>query len=174
MSTLPSPSASTLESTTRVSLGYGIAIAVSILVLISTIMLASYACARVKSSEDETRRHRGRSRRRDGLSAAEEPVVVVVVGLDGPVVESYPKMILGRSKRLPKPNQDGVCCICLCEYEQNDTVRCVPECNHCFHAECVDGWLRINGTCPTCRNSPVPSAAPTPLSESAPLAMHPR
>ncbi|KAK9283292.1 hypothetical protein L1049_011528 [Liquidambar formosana] len=44
------------ESATGVGLGYGIAIAVSILVLISTIMLASYACVRVKASG---RRHGG-------------------------------------------------------------------------------------------------------------------
>ncbi|CAM8949101.1 unnamed protein product [Rhodiola kirilowii] len=175
MSTLPPPSS---ESAARVGLGYGIAIAVSILVLISTIMLASYACTRVKSGEDETARSRRRSRsdlRPERIPTRDqESVMVVVVGIDKTVVESYPKMVLGRSKRLPKPNDDQVCCICLCEYEQSDTIRLVPECNHCFHAQCVDGWLKVSGTCPTCRNSPAPSAAATPLSESAPLAMHPR
>ncbi|PKI56053.1 putative RING-H2 finger protein ATL69 [Punica granatum] len=153
-----------------VGLGYGIAIAVSILVLISTIMLASYACVRVKSSALRT----GPSPIRDDTaSSGNLPPEVVVVGLDGSVIESYPKIVLGESKRLPKPN-NGLCSICLSDYKPRDTVRCVPECNHCFHAECVDAWLRMSGTCPMCRSSPAPTPVATPLSELVPLAFHPR
>ncbi|KAF8379693.1 hypothetical protein HHK36_029137 [Tetracentron sinense] len=80
----------------------------------------------------------------------------VVIGLDEPTIDSYSKVILGESRRLPGPN--GITCpICLSEYCPNETLRCIPECKHCFHADCIDEWLRKNVTCPVCRNSPLPA-----------------
>ncbi|GKC13296.1 putative RING-H2 finger protein ATL21A [Tanacetum coccineum] len=76
-------------------------------------------------------------------------------GLDQEAIESYTKVVLGESKRLPG-HDDAVCPICLSEYDVKETVRCIPECLHCFHAECIDEWLKMNGTCPICRNSPSP------------------
>ncbi|XP_047338685.1 RING-H2 finger protein ATL22-like [Impatiens glandulifera] len=82
-----------------------------------------------------------------------QPHIVVVNGLDKPTIESFPKTILGESGRLPKPN-DITCPICLSEYQPKETLRTIPECKHYFHADCVDEWLEMNGTCPLCRNSP--------------------
>ncbi|KAK7318105.1 hypothetical protein RJT34_02803 [Clitoria ternatea] len=78
---------------------------------------------------------------------------VIVMGLDGPALERYPTTQLGESGRLPKPN-DNVCSICLCEYQPKEMLRTIPECNHYFHANCVDSWLKMNATCPLCRNLP--------------------
>ncbi|KAL9246647.1 hypothetical protein vseg_020155 [Gypsophila vaccaria] len=79
--------------------------------------------------------------------------VILTFGLDRPTIESYPKTTLGESKRLPKTS-DGTCPICLCEYQSMETLRSIPECNHYFHADCIDEWLRMNATCPLCRKSP--------------------
>ncbi|RDX58416.1 putative F-box protein, partial [Mucuna pruriens] len=81
---------------------------------------------------------------------------IVSTGLDESTIESYEKVVLGESRRLPGPN-NGCCWICLSEYSSKETIRLIPECKHCFHAECIDEWLRINTTCPVCRNSPSPS-----------------
>ncbi|KAL8158902.1 hypothetical protein V2J09_000439 [Rumex salicifolius] len=81
------------------------------------------------------------------------PSIVTVVGLDGRTIESYPKTLLGESRRLPNPTQVH-CAICLSEYEPKEALRTIPECNHYFHADCIDEWLRMKGTCPLCRNSP--------------------
>ncbi|GMI98983.1 Arabidopsis Toxicos en Levadura 21 [Hibiscus trionum] len=78
---------------------------------------------------------------------------VVVTGLDESTIESYEKIVLGESRRVPGPN-DSTCTICLSEYLSQDTIRCIPECKHCFHVECIDEWLRMNSMCPVCRNSP--------------------
>ncbi|XP_027343190.1 putative RING-H2 finger protein ATL21A [Abrus precatorius] len=78
---------------------------------------------------------------------------VVVMGLDGPAIERYPKTQLGESGRLPKPN-DNVCSICLSEYQPKEMLRTIPECNHYFHSNCIDGWLKMNASCPLCRNLP--------------------
>ncbi|CAH8386983.1 unnamed protein product [Eruca vesicaria subsp. sativa] len=73
-------------------------------------------------------------------------------GLDQCTIETYKKMELGESVRLPGTN-GTVCLICLSEYASKETVRFIPECNHCFHVECIDVWLKIHGSCPICRDS---------------------
>ncbi|XP_031278815.1 putative RING-H2 finger protein ATL69 [Pistacia vera] len=83
--------------------------------------------------------------------------VVILTGLDEPTIESYPKTLLGESGRLPKPN-DNTCPICLSEYQPKESLRTIPECEHYFHADCIDEWLKMNATCPLCRNSPESSA----------------
>lgn len=77
-------------------------------------------------------------------------------GLDESTIESYQKVVLGESRRLPGLNGTA-CPICLGDYLTEDTVRCIPECKHCFHVDCIDQWLRVNSSCPLCRNSPSPS-----------------
>ncbi|XP_021764306.1 putative RING-H2 finger protein ATL21A [Chenopodium quinoa] len=77
----------------------------------------------------------------------------VIHGLDQSIIESYPKVVLGESRRLPKP--DEKCCpICLGEYLAKDILRTIPDCRHCFHADCIDEWLLLNASCPVCRYSP--------------------
>ncbi|XP_077218850.1 putative RING-H2 finger protein ATL69 [Tasmannia lanceolata] len=148
-----------------VGLGYGIAIAVGILVLVSTIMLASYLCVRVKGGIPPE----------SDIPAGIQPesdVFILVTGLDGPTIESYPKFVYGRGSHVQMEN--GTCPICLSEYKEGEMLRCIPECKHCFHVGCVDEWLRMSATCPMCRNSPVPTPVATPLSELIPLAVHGR
>lgn len=91
-----------------------------------------------------------------------------VTGLDKLTIDSYPMTVLGASKRLPKPS-DSTCAICLSEYQPKDTIRTVPACNHYFHSNCIDEWLKLNATCPVCRNSPEESfgRAATPMSSSS-------
>lgn len=90
------------------------------------------------------------------VAAAPEPTISVM-GLDETTIESYQKVVLGESRRLPGRN-DTTCPICLAEYCSKETLRCIPECKHCFHADCIDEWLRLNGTCPVCRNTPSPAS----------------
>ncbi|CAL5187427.1 unnamed protein product [Lathyrus oleraceus] len=76
-----------------------------------------------------------------------------VFGLDRSRIEQYPKIQLAENGQLPK-SIDNVCSICLCEYKPMDTLRSIPQCNHHFHADCIDVWLKMNATCPLCRNLP--------------------
>lgn len=102
-------------------------------------------------------------RRRRTISA--EPSIDITItrmrmGLDESTIESFGKAVLGESRRLPGVGHNdgtGCCSICLSEYNSKDIIRCIPECKHCFHAHCIDEWLRMNATCPVCRNSPFPS-----------------
>ncbi|KAK6919988.1 Zinc finger, RING-type, partial [Dillenia turbinata] len=101
-----------------------------------------------------TDRH-GRNRRRVEAEQNEVPLQsMTTMGLDELTIQSYKKVVLGESKRVPG-NNDSTCPICLTEYTAKETLRCMPDCEHCFHADCIDEWLRINRTCPVCRNSPL-------------------
>ncbi|XP_059644995.1 putative RING-H2 finger protein ATL21A [Cornus florida] len=129
---------------------YGLILGVGIPGLLTFIGLACYIGGR-------TRAHSQRGPLRSGTElftvTATPGSARVASGLDGPTIESYPKTVLGESRRLPNP-QDGTCPICLSEYQPKDTLRSIPECNHYFHATCIDEWLGMNSTCPLCRNSP--------------------
>ena len=71
---------------------------------------------------------------------------------------------------------ENCCAICLSDYESGEQLRVLP-CGHRFHKACVDEWLRVNASCPTCRQhivgdteaeveNPVSSAAPANGAES--------
>ena len=45
---------------------------------------------------------------------------------------------------------DASCVICLCDYEDGETVRFLP-CKHHFHKECVDEWLTLDKACCLCK-----------------------
>ncbi|XP_035542655.1 putative RING-H2 finger protein ATL21A [Juglans regia] len=125
---------------------YAITIGVGVPASLCFLGLLSFLCGRVKSFV----------RRRDPipeLNPSVAPQSTLVLGLDGPTIESYPKIVLGESRRLPKPD-DHTCPICLSEYRPKETLKPIPKCQHCFHAACIDEWLKLNATCPICRNPP--------------------
>jgi len=45
----------------------------------------------------------------------------------------------------------GECAVCLEAFRAGDRRRVLPGCEHGFHAECVDSWLRKSRRCPICR-----------------------
>ncbi|KAF9567449.1 hypothetical protein EC968_003249 [Mortierella alpina] len=73
--------------------------------------------------------------------------------------------------------QDAVCAICLCDYEDEEELRKM-KCNHYFHKDCVDEWLRLHRNCPLCkrdieelsglRESATSSSSSSPVTVSAP------
>ncbi|XP_010559104.1 PREDICTED: RING-H2 finger protein ATL67-like [Tarenaya hassleriana] len=168
----PPPSVSIPSYLTGIGLGYSIAIALGFLVLLSTILLSSYVCCRA-------------SRRRSSSSATASAAVDggiilpriifvaeddddleangenIVVGLDQSVINSYPKFQFSKES---DGGGDATCSICLCEYREAEMLRMMPECKHSFHLCCLDAWLKLNGSCPVCRNSPLPTPQSTPLS----------
>lgn len=48
------------------------------------------------------------------------------------------------------------CAVCLGDVEKGETVRQLPACQHVFHRDCIDPWLRAHATCPVCRSSVLP------------------
>lgn len=48
--------------------------------------------------------------------------------------------------------QEKKCIICHEKYENRDIVRYL-ECKHFYHKDCCDDWLKVNKSCPTCRQT---------------------
>ncbi|KAE8678448.1 hypothetical protein F3Y22_tig00111409pilonHSYRG00119 [Hibiscus syriacus] len=52
--------------------------------------------------------------------------------------------------RRMKVEGGGDCSICLEEFKEDEEGSEMP-CEHVFHSDCVEKWLRMNGSCPICR-----------------------
>jgi hypothetical protein len=59
-------------------------------------------------------------------------------------VKTFQKADLATNEPVPE------CNICISEYEEGDRLR-ILQCLHKFHAKCIDKWLQVNRSCPTCR-----------------------
>lgn len=56
-----------------------------------------------------------------------------------------------QDNRSGKGSEDDLTCtICLEQVKRGDLLRTLP-CLHQFHANCIDPWLRQQGTCPVCK-----------------------
>lgn len=45
----------------------------------------------------------------------------------------------------------GRCTVCLKEFKQYERVKRFPrECDHIFHIKCLEVWMKIEASCPTC------------------------
>ncbi|KAB1214519.1 E3 ubiquitin-protein ligase ATL6 [Morella rubra] len=79
-------------------------------------------------------------------------------GLDPAVLNTFPILTYSVVKGL-KIGRGGLeCAVCLIEFEDHDTLRLLPKCNHVFHHECIDTWLACHVTCPVCRAKLYPEA----------------
>ena len=124
----------------------------------ASLMIACLMCAKDRRRADLFSTQRSNGFNTTTVAPIDDAALPpTTVGLDQTTIESYTKVVLGESKRLPgHGDDDSVCPICLSDYDVKEAVRCIPECLHCFHAECIDEWLKMNGSCPICRNSPSP------------------
>lgn len=46
---------------------------------------------------------------------------------------------------------DETCSICIDSVENAEHVLKIPICEHLFHEECLEGWLRVKPICPNCK-----------------------
>ncbi|XP_057496100.1 RING-H2 finger protein ATL67-like [Actinidia eriantha] len=174
---LPPPS-TTDSYLTNLGLGYSIAIALGFLVLLSTLLLSSYLCCRRRRQDPNPNSNDNGIILPRIIFVAEddddESNQNPVVGLDPMVINSYPKFPFSKDRDNGGGGGGGVsdCSICLCEYRDGEMLRMLPDCRHFFHLTCVDAWLKLNASCPVCRNSPLPTPLSTPLSEVVPLSQY--
>lgn len=90
------------------------------------------------------------------------------VGLNEATLVDIRKLLYSQAK-LHEHRDSAACSICLGDYKETDEFRMLPECGHLFHLKCVDPWLRLNPTCPICRNSPMGTSRANPVAEAATL-----
>lgn len=77
-------------------------------------------------------------------------------GLDPGVVESFPVLayLSVKDHKLGKGALE--CAVCLSEFDDFDSLKILPKCEHAFHPECIDAWLASHVTCPVCRANQTP------------------
>lgn len=82
----------------------------------------------------------------------------VARGLDASVIETFPTFSYAEVKDHKIGKGALECAVCLNEFEDDETLRLIPKCDHVFHPECIDAWLESHVTCPVCRANltPVP------------------
>jgi E3 ubiquitin-protein ligase ATL6/9/15/31/42/55 len=77
-------------------------------------------------------------------------------GLDASILETFPIFEYSVVK-IHKIGKGALeCAVCLNEFEETETLRLIPKCDHVFHPECIDEWLGSHTTCPVCRANLVP------------------
>ncbi|XP_009782185.1 putative RING-H2 finger protein ATL37 [Nicotiana tabacum] len=72
-------------------------------------------------------------------------------GLEPNIIETLPVFVYSDVKALKIGKSILECAVCLNEFEDEDTLRLLPNCCHVFHPECIDAWLAFRTTCPVCR-----------------------
>ncbi|KAK4778542.1 hypothetical protein SAY86_006070 [Trapa natans] len=77
-------------------------------------------------------------------------------GLDQSVISTFPTLEYSKVKDLKIGKGALECAVCLCEFEDDETLRLIPKCDHVFHPDCIDAWLASHTTCPVCRANLVP------------------
>ncbi|KAG5146946.1 hypothetical protein AAZX31_11G247300 [Glycine max] len=66
-------------------------------------------------------------------------------------IEKCPVFEYSTAKELKVGNGTEECAVCLVEFEDSDTIKMLPKCQHVFHQHCIDTWLPSRMTCPICR-----------------------
>ncbi|KAI3962564.1 hypothetical protein MKW92_052523 [Papaver armeniacum] len=131
---------------------YFIGITVGVLGIIVSIAIAYHYFARYRNP---TQPHQ---------QILNDQSVRIGVGLDKTTLDDYPKLLYAEvTTQNNKHNASSCCSICLENYDNNDTLRLLPNCGHLFHLNCVDPWLLQHPSCPICRSSPMttPQLAPS-------------
>uniref|UniRef100_A0A7C9E4F8 RING-type E3 ubiquitin transferase n=1 Tax=Opuntia streptacantha TaxID=393608 RepID=A0A7C9E4F8_OPUST len=80
-------------------------------------------------------------------------------GLDKSVIDAFPTFLYSEVKELKIGKGSLECAICLNEFEEDETLKLLPKCDHVFHPDCIDTWLAGHTTCPVCRANLVPEQA---------------
>ncbi|PWA56971.1 Zinc finger, RING/FYVE/PHD-type [Artemisia annua] len=83
-----------------------------------------------------------------GLEVDHHIWYIPTVGLQPSVINSISVIKFKKSDNLIEGSD---CSVCLSEFQDEETLRLLPKCNHAFHIPCIDTWLSSHTNCPLCR-----------------------
>lgn len=66
-------------------------------------------------------------------------------------IDALPSHVLSEDEVAAASEEQRSCTVCMDDFRAGDEQRTLP-CFHRFHKECIDRWLRTNGTCPICKH----------------------
>ncbi|XP_016446737.1 E3 ubiquitin-protein ligase ATL31-like [Nicotiana tabacum] len=105
---------------------------------------------------------------RQTLSMRRRSAAAATRGLDDLVIGTFPTFTYAEVKDHHIGKGALECAVCLNEFEEDETLRLIPKCDHVFHPECIDAWLKSHVTCPVCRadlSTPQPDEPPVQAAE---------
>lgn len=82
-------------------------------------------------------------------------------GLDSEIIATFPTFVYSAVKGHKIGRAALECAVCLNEFQDDETLRLIPNCSHVFHPECIDAWLVNHSTCPVCRANLIPKPGDT-------------
>lgn len=77
--------------------------------------------------------------------------LINTVGLDQSQIDSIHVFKFKKDESSVIEGGTTDCSVCLSEFEDDESLRLLPKCNHAFHVPCIDTWLRSHKNCPLCR-----------------------
>ncbi|WKA09633.1 hypothetical protein VitviT2T_027258 [Vitis vinifera] len=81
--------------------------------------------------------------------AIDHPIwFITTAGLQQAIINSITVCKYKRGEGLIEGTE---CSVCLSEFQEDETLRLLPKCNHAFHIPCIDTWLSSHTNCPLCR-----------------------
>lgn len=139
------------------------AMAIIIVVLIAALFLIAFFSIYIRNRSAAN----GNSIRQT-LSMRRRRAAAATRGLDDLVIETFPTFTYAEVKDHHIGKGALECAVCLNEFEDDETLRLIPKCDHVFHPECIDAWLKSHVTCPVCRadlSTPHPDEPPVQAAE---------
>jgi len=69
-------------------------------------------------------------------------------GLDKREIEKIPAKIWFKGQ-----TKTDNCTICMSDYTSGEKFKILKNCDHGFHAACLDEWLKVEKKCPVCKDT---------------------
>ncbi|XP_062164311.1 RING-H2 finger protein ATL80 [Alnus glutinosa] len=70
-------------------------------------------------------------------------------GLKKKILKSLPKLTFTAESAAKLSSSE--CPICLSEFAAGNEILVLPQCSHTFHVACIETWLGLHSSCPSCR-----------------------
>ncbi|XWS42814.1 hypothetical protein CRYUN_Cryun16bG0046400 [Craigia yunnanensis] len=119
-----------------------IGILVSAFILVSYYTIISKYCRRRRQDHTSLELNESRDEmNHDGWQTTSE-------GLDEGLIKS---ITVCNYKKGDGFVEETDCSVCLSEFQEDESLRLLPKCNHAFHVPCIDTWLKSHSSCPLCR-----------------------
>lgn len=128
---------------------------ISVALFASLFILVSYYLIIVKNCFNRIRRRTPPTQDEEFFDENRAPVIdhpiwyINTVGLQPSVIN---KITIFKYKTGDGMVEGTNCSVCLNEFQDDESLRLLPNCKHAFHIYCIDTWLRSRINCPLCRS----------------------
>ncbi|MED6149734.1 hypothetical protein PIB30_065395 [Stylosanthes scabra] len=124
-------------------------------ILASTFILVTYYTVisrfcRNRGRINDPNYQENRSSNDDSLNNNESSLASATYGMDEAQIKSITVCKYVKNGGLVEGSD---CSVCLCEFQEDESLRLLPKCNHAFHLPCIDTWLKSQASCPLCRSN---------------------